>query len=977
MPLYQHARWSMLDGAPADIWALSQSEDDMLWLGTGSGLYRFDGHAFSRPEAPVDKQLARNITALAHAPDRTLWIGYFAGGVSALRDGRLHHYPAGGAIPAGMVFALAPDRSGRLWMASSGGLAVFDGGQWQPAAHWGYAADHAYWVLGDRRGDVWVATGQQLVRLPAGERRFVTTGIPSGRRAVMAESPSGQLWISDTQSGTRPVDDRSQPRARAAFPAALREIGAKRLWFSADGTLWGTDDKLGGVFRAAPAPPGRTPSALERFGEGQGLTSNVAVPGLADKEGNLWVGTNLGLNRFRRRSALTLALEPPLSVSDYSWALDPDGRLHVKSGEDVFAVDPDGARIRESLPASARLVAVGEDSFWAIDHAGILRKQAGAASTLPLPGAGRREHVLAFALSADQTPHVVIAGRGLYALRAGRWHAVETGRGDPPTALAMAAGEVLWLGHADGSIVRIDSGGHHVHGPQQGLQAGEVTAMTATARGLLVAGDLGLAWQSGERFRTLPADRLGGLSGVTGIAMDADDVLWLNGITGATRVTLRELDRAFETPGLAAAYRIFDAQDGLPGVAIQSSPVPTALGGPGRVWLATNAGLAWVSEAGIQANGHRPRSMILGVRANGVAQPAATHLQLPAFTTSLQVDFTAASLSTPQRTRFRHRLEGLDDGWHESLSRQALYSNLRPGRYRFVVAAANSDGLWSDTPAVLDLSIDRTFWQSTWFALLCAALAMALLSLAYWHHLRQYAMRMRARVAERYLERERIARELHDTLLQGLQGLILRLGSIAMQLPASGLRHDLENAIGRAEEMLVESRDRLGDLRAEAMPGTDIRAAFARIGEEMALDSPARLDVVSNRPMRLLPTAYDEIYRIGREAVLNAYKHADAQRILVRLDYQPRAFTLQVHDDGIGLAIETSSVGRRRGHWGLSGMQERADRIGARLRIEVASGSRIDLVVPARHAYGRRSILRVLWGLVTGSRSRDGSAMQA
>ncbi len=974
MPSYQQGRWAVLDGAPADIWALAQSDDDMLWLGTGSGLYRFDGQAFSRVDEPRSKLLTANITALAHGPDGTLWIGYFAGGVGALRDGQLRHFPTGETLPIGMVFAIAADRSGRIWVATSGGLSVYDGRRWIPAAEFGYPANRADWVLVDRQGDVWAASGEELLALPANGQRFVGTGIRTTHYAVLAQNPDGQVWISDARFGTRPVGRDGAVPATATYPAELAQVYAKRLWFSRDGVLWGTDARCGGVFRAAPAPAAQAPGHLQRLGRQEGLSSDVAVPGLVDREDNIWVGTNLGLNRLRRRSVLVPALHPPLAVSDYSWSVRHDGTLYVESAGTMYALQDEDAARQRTLPEAASLLAVDGDALWAIDQNRLLRLRGETVEAFPLPEQAHHEHVLAFAMK-DHAPYVALAGRGLYAVQEGRWTRLDVGRPEAPVAMATSA-DAVWLGFSDGQVQRWTPGDRRNYGADDGLRAGAVMAMTAHGRDLLVAGDLGLAWRSGERFRTLPGDRLGGLSGVTGIAVDAGKAIWLNTIKGAIRVPHGELDRAFATPAEGITYRIFDGQDGLPGVAIQSSPVPTVLAARDRVWLATNGGLAWVSESSIQLNRHRPNSVILGVRGNGAEYPLNAGLRLPPGTTSLQVDFTAPSLSSSQRVRFRYRLEGLREDWHESSSRQALYANLKPGNYRFVVTAANSDGLWSEKPAVLEVTLDHAFWQSSWFIVLCIASVVLVLALVHWRRMQQITERMRMRVAERYLERERIARELHDTLLQGLQGLILRLGSIAMQLPQQTCRRELENALVRAEELLEESRDRVSNLRSEPGRNEDLETAFHRIAEAMMLDSTTKLVVVSNKRIRLAPTAHDEIYRIGQEAILNAYRHARAKQIMVTLDYRPRRFVLHVHDDGVGLDRERTGNPNRQGHWGLAGMHERAHRLNAALHIHGNPGTQIKLVVPGRRAYGQHPVIRSLCRRLFGKRSGNRPAMR-
>lgn len=413
--------------------------------------------------------------------------------------------------------------------------------------------------------------------------------------------------------------------------------------------------------------------------------------------------------------------------------------------------------------------------------------------------------------------------------------------------------------------------------------------------------------------------------------------------------------RALRT-GQPVTPRLFDAVDGMPGIALQSGPIPTAvLADDGLLWLATNQGLAWLDTTRSHVNTMAPSVRIGDVLHGSERQPLRDGLRLPAGTSQLQIDYVALSLARPERNRYRYRLSGVDDGWQDAgSSTRAYYTNLAPGNYRFEVEAANEDGIWSTAPASRSFRIAPTFIQTVWFKLLCTAAVLALLVLAVRIRSGQLAALFRARLQERNGERERIARDLHDTLLQGSQGLILRLHAISQspQTPEP-VRSQLESAMQLAERNLAEGRERVNALREGPFAGHDLASALADVHAEYAGHgtNPLRLTVEGPHPP-LQADAAEEVFLIGREAIRNALRHANASAIEVELSYGTRCFLLHVRDDGVGIADENAG----HGHWGLQGMRERAQRLGAELQLwtRPGLGTEVALAVPARRLYHHR-----------------------
>jgi signal transduction histidine kinase len=318
------------------------------------------------------------------------------------------------------------------------------------------------------------------------------------------------------------------------------------------------------------------------------------------------------------------------------------------------------------------------------------------------------------------------------------------------------------------------------------------------------------------------------------------------------------------------------------------------------------------------------------------------------------------SLARPERVRFRYRLEGFEPQWVEAgTRRQAFFTNLDPGSYRFRVIAANEHGVWNESGAALDILIPPKFVQTRIFVILCALTAVIVLWFAYLMRVRHITARERSRLGERIDERERIARELHDTLLQGIHGLILKFQAATDQIPTDlPARGAMEAALDRADQVLIEGRDRVKDLRSASELADDLPRAIAKAGEQLLQDQTIHFGVIVEGTARPLhPIVNEETLRIACEALANASQHAKASRIEVEVIYERRELRLRFRDDGIGIDNEILSAGGRDGHWGLAGMRERAKKIRGQLEIwsRAGAGTEIELHVPGAMAYaGKR-----------------------
>ena len=361
-----------------------------------------------------------------------------------------------------------------------------------------------------------------------------------------------------------------------------------------------------------------------------------------------------------------------------------------------------------------------------------------------------------------------------------------------------------------------------------------------------------------------------------------------------------------------------------------------------------------MAAADARAEAGPPAAVVERINVGPVSYQAAPRLRLPERTTSLQIDYGAAPAGAGE-VRFRYRLDGVDGDWQEAGARHmAYYTNLGPGPYRFHVAAAYSGEAWSQNEAVLDFIIEPTYYQTGWFRFLICVAVFVLLWLMYLLRLRQMTLRLRLRLEERYLERERIARELHDTFLQSVQGLILRFHALAGQIEQAPTRQAMEQTLDHADRVMEEGRDRVRALRNLSQPMLDLAQGFESLGRELAEMRQGAYRVQQQRSIRSVdPIIGDEVYQVGREAVINACQHAHAGRIEVEIVYGRHELVLRVRDDGVGIDAAVLKAGGVPGHWGLAGMRERAQRIKAyfEIRSGVGLGTEVELRVPAAIAY--------------------------
>jgi signal transduction histidine kinase len=475
-----------------------------------------------------------------------------------------------------------------------------------------------------------------------------------------------------------------------------------------------------------------------------------------------------------------------------------------------------------------------------------------------------------------------------------------------------------------------------------------------------VAGTKGLGCFDGQGFQNIRASDGSFFTNVSAILPTEHDGLWLKAPEGVIQIPDAELQSFFRDHTYPVRYRIFDgATDFVSQLARfkpASSGTDAVRSSDGKLFFSVSTGVAMIDPAHLAKNDLPPPVFITALTANSRRYSIYHDLDLPKSTRELSMDYTALSLTLPERNRFRYQLIGVDKEWKDAgTRRQAFYTNLDPGTYTFKVIAANNDDVWNGSGASLTFTIPPTFVQTIWFRTLIAVVFVLLLWVFFLIRLHHMNKQTEARLRERLIERERIARELHDTLLQGFQMLILRFQVITDTLsPDNPATHLLEESLARSERALQEGRDRVSALRSETESGDDLSTEIRQFGDDLSSGSSTAFQLsVEGTPVPLKTVIHEEIRLIAREAIANAFRHAGATTIKCQLIFSRRQLVFVCSDDGCGIPEGVLATKKIRNHWGLVGMQERTRKIGAVLHISPADpcGTKIELKLRAAIAY--------------------------
>jgi signal transduction histidine kinase/ligand-binding sensor domain-containing protein len=968
--------WNFKDGAPADIRCLAQTNDGFLWLGGQDGLFRFDGTRFEPFSSPFgDRLFSANIYTLFAPPSGGLWIGYSFGGFSFLDKGRVTNY----AIDTGTVDSFAQDRDGIVWAGASSGLWRFDHSEWQPiGVGWNVPAGRIVDVGFDSAGILWAFVGSafvpnDLIYLRPGTRHFKTAGSNLSSNLDFARGPDRTVL-------TTPValhgsdSSKGSPERLPAYPITS---GTLQI-VDRNNSVWDSPWNKPVVMRL---PKGSLRDGQNQASPAISETYNINPfenAELVDREGNIWFGSPAGLHRFFYTPLIRQEFpNEPAENDKFAMVADDHGAVWISfeidniGRADRFHVL--GGKAERRLPQVTALFIyrAPDKTFWFSGERCLWHLVGDDFVRVDLPPGMADPSSFMQVITGDRQGGIWLSlGRhGLYRLADDIWTPFG-GRNDFPktggiiSAFTDSLGRV-WFGYVNSQLAVLDGDRIRLFGPNDGLQLGNIMAIYGRGSEIWIGGEFGLEQFDRGRFYKITAVDDQWLRGISGIVETANGDLWLNGVSGIFHIRKAEISEGLKD----SAYRVkgehIGRREGLPGIASQARPFPTAIEGTDRrLWFTSRNGVVWLDPAAYSEKRTVPPPItIQSVSADDKGYAPDPHLSLPAHTSSVQISYAAVSLSDPEAVRFRYKLQETDKDWHEAgTATPVTYRNLPPGSYHFSVEASDTNGVWSGTPANVAFTILPAFYQTLWFRSLCVILFLAMLAGLYRLRLQQLARQYGMRLEERVSERTRIARELHDTLLQSFQGLLLHLQVVSDLLPMrpQESKQKLESAVDQAAEAIREGRDAVQDLRSSATVTNDVAPALNVLGQELAVDetnhsasAPVFHVEVEGAPRDLHPVVRDEVYRIAGEALRNAFRHADAQHVEIEIRYDERRLRLRLRDDGKGIDPKLLTDDGDEGHYGLRGMRERAKLLGGKLTVwsERGSGTEVELIIPAAHAY--------------------------
>jgi signal transduction histidine kinase/ligand-binding sensor domain-containing protein len=920
--------------ASASVKALLGAKDGSLWIGTPQGLTHWKNGA----DLVTYTDPPGGITSILEDSRGIIWVTRYRirdtkGSLCRVEGSQLHCYGAPDGIPFGYATRVAEDSLGNLWIGSD---AIC---RWKPG---GASTIYFEQELRDSSG---IAGVRAVV---AGAGGLIWAALQGSGKSLGLQQFANGVWKGYVTPGTN-------------GPA----MDVSTLMLDRDGALWiGTLNR--GIYRAHDGE-------ADHFGSADGLSSDSVGAGgiFQDREGNVWIVTAKGIDEFRDFRIVSLSTREGLTsdeVNSVLWARDgtmwvgTEGALESFRNNKVSTI-----RTHRGLPGQtvttlfedhAGKIWLGIDNDLAVYAGGKFIKirgaEAGSLGIITSITEDAENNIWAIAVTQSSPPQRLVCIRDMKVVE-------ETGppQTPPPVSIARDPQSGVWVGYATGDLARIREGKTEVFHLEYRPEGGRIDQLyvdsDGSALGETPSGLLG--WRDGRAQllttkNGLPCDR------IFTFIVDRHGNLWLYSACGLIAITNEDLNHWWAHPDALLRPKVLDVLDGAQ-PSLNSWQPASSLGPDGHLWFVGDV-LQTIDPDTLSFSSPPPPVHIEGIIADRINYPPTDAVRLPSLTRELEIDYTGLSFGVPQKMRFRYRLQGRDIDWQEpGTRRQAFYSDLRPGHYRFHVTACNNDGVWNEQGATLDFVVLPAWYQTTRFLVLCLLTTIFTCWALYRLRVRQVARTISARFDERLAERTRLAREIHDTLVQTIQGSKMVADDAldeATDFPR--MRQAMERLsvwLGQATE---EGRAALNSLRTSTTQTNDLAASFRRALNECRIQGfPDTVFVEDGKATEMHPIVRDEIYRIGYEAIRNACQHSEATRIEVHLSYS-RDLTLRIADNGKGIGPAVIAQGKE-GHYGLQGMRERAVRISGKLSLKTSaySGTVIELIVPGRIVFrGPRSV---------------------
>ena len=972
---YMHTSWRIQDGsAPAGIEAIAQTLDGYLWFSSDSqGMYRFDGVRFVPwTLSPNGKTINTFVNVY----------GDHAGGLWALGEREIVHLK-GGVVTSHVNLdglqqfqQISEDPDGSLWVVR-GRTAVSDAPLCRitdRAVKYfgkseGVPISEADSLLADGKGGFWLGGQTALAHWHDGvSETYPIEALNSnaGQKGIMslALGSEGTLWVGILAEGRglglgRLIGGIVKPFVTPTFDGS--KVAVNPMISDRDGNLWvGTLGK--GIFRIHG-------NVVDHYQQTDGLSGDTVLALFEDREGLVWAVTANGIDSFRDPSVTTFSAREGLGRDAAAGVLaSRDGTIWVANAGSLDRIK-DGTvssiRVGSGLPGH-QVTAMLEDragNLWVGVDDGLYLFKSGRFRRLPEPN----NHPLGMVVGmtedndGDIWAECLSNPRKLVRIRDFQVREEFPASQIPPGhSLASNPHGGIWIATKKGDIALLRNGVLETKFPLNPGGDPFNRQIMSKADGSIIAGsENGLVeWRQGKVHRMTTKNGLP-CNSVISFIEDKENRWWLHTGCGVVQLPDSELERWRANPAAVLQTRVYDVLDGARPAGGPSFNA-AAYSSDGRVWFATGFVVEMVDPSRLSQKALPAQTYIESLVADRKEFEATPNLKVPPNPRDLQIDYTSPTFAIPQKMKFRYRLDNYDGDWHEAgTRRQAFYTDLPPGKYSFRVIASNSDGVWNESATKLDFSVAPAYYQTSWFRAFCAATFLASLWAAYQLRVRQLRREFNTAIEARVSERTRIARELHDTLLQSLQALLFQYQAARNLFAAGSERamHVLDASLDRTEQAIAESRDAIRDIRSDIVAQNALPELLTRAGSELA-QSQADQDVptfgltVEGERRTLTPIIREETYRIALELLRNAFRHAKAHRVETEIRYDDDTLRLRIRDDGKGMDLKILQ-GDGSGHWGLRGVRERAQRIGAKLDVwsEAGAGAEFQLTVPAGIAY--------------------------
>ena len=955
---YTRRVWQTQDGLPeSTVQAFAQTSDHYLWIGTSGGLVRFDGARFVVFDRENTPQIHENsIFCLTVSRDGSLWAGSDGGGLVRYRNGALRWYSAAEGPTNGFIRVVYEDHRGVLWAGTDDGLFRFSGDRFVRVDNAGKIPPLAvHDIREDHAGRLWVG-GSKLVMIQGDDcQEFRLEGYPSATRVKsILETRDGTLWVG-TVSGLQRRRISTEGASFRRVPEVSSTVRVLRE--DTNGTLW-----IGSIGEGLIRFQG---GRFSRVSTPEDPPSSTVLALFEDSEQNIWAGMQTGLLRLSRTTMSTFPL-PDVQNADFGTVYpDRDGSLWVASTQlyrinarrdnsRLMAAPEPGIRVRNVLRDRTGALWIGTDGHGAFRLSGA--KQAHYTKHNGLTN----DFIRAFLESKDGSIWIG-TDEGLNRWRAGGL--TNYGMGDGlcyfsiRALLEDTAGD-LWIG-TDRGVSHFQKGKFVQDRVTQKLHSEKVWAIHEDRDGGLWFGTRGgglFRWRAGKLSSLGLAQGLASDS-IYKILEDSRGIFWMSGPNGISSVTRNDLDRLAERPDFRPAVTLYGLSDGVEATQMHGGTQPAGCLTPGgELWFPSNRGPVRILPDQTRL-GDLPKVIIEQVLVDGREQPTSGGLVVPPGAGKLQIEYSAIRLRSQERIRFRYRLDNFDRDWTQPvIGRVANYTNLPPGIYRFEVQAFEMNMPDKVTLAVLPFQWRPHLYRTPWFVGLCALLLLAAVFGAYRLRLRQVHARFQA-VLE---ERNRIAREMHDTVIQGCVSASALLEAVVSLEPAEASpgRHLLDTARNQVRDTVDEARRAVWNLRRGETGSPVISQLLEQMAQQVSQTShiPVRFEG-SGDPLTLDPAVEYVILMVAREAVSNAVHHAQPAEVRMNVHFDTDHIQMQVQDDGRG--FEPGQVASVQGtHFGLIGMRERVEHLGGQFEIDSSpgKGTRLSLKIPVRPAPVRRDL---------------------